>query len=124
MIVTYATEAVDIEPYDFALASNMVTQPDTGYTSWATTKMTVDYLPLTPENLPTPDTFDVAMTGYREPNIKQATYTLTETYGDGETMKDFRVGGKAIRFSISGTQIKTVFRFGMVDVAGFTEGER
>ena len=121
-VVKQSPHADDVAPVSFEFESNLITQSDPGLTAWHTTKVTLDYLPSPAEGAN--DTFDVTVTGYREPSLKQITYGMTETFEDGEVMKDYRIGGKAVQFKVSGTDIKTVFRYGLIDIAAGNDGER
>lgn len=112
----------DVFPMSFSFTSNLVTLADPSYTSWTNSKVTMDYLIAPAEGAA--DTFDVTMTGYQEPNVTTATYSDMQTFAAGDTMKDYRVGGKALRFGISATDVKTVYRFGMVEISGAVDGER
>lgn len=116
------TPAADVSAVSFSFESNMIVQPNPGYSSWDTTKITLDYLPA--PAVGAVDSFDIEVIGYREPSLKSVTESETHTFGDGETMHDYRIGGKGIRFKVSGADVKTVYRFGMIDIAGEIDGER
>ena len=119
---TKSPDQSQIEPLSFSFQSNLITQADPSYTAWNNTKVTLDYLPS--PALGATDTFDVTVTGYRTASLKDVTYSITETFNDGDVSQDYRVGGKAIQFEVSGTDIKTVYRFGLIDIAAANDGER
>jgi hypothetical protein len=117
-----APDPGDVEPYDWELETNLVTQPNPGLSSWESVKITLDqlYAPA----LGVVDTYDVTVTGYREPRLGQDTEAETHEFGSDVVMKDYRIGGKAIQVSMDGTNQKTVWRFGQIEISGAIGGER
>lgn len=114
--------AADVEPYDWSFTTNLITQPDPGYSSWHGTKITMDTLYAPAAGVE--DSFDVEVEGFREPRLGETTESETQTFDQDTVMRDYRIGGKAIRMTASGTSQKTVWRFGMIEIAGGKDGER
>lgn len=112
----------DVEPYDWSMTTNLITQENPGFSSWASTKLLIDTLPA-PANA-VDDSFDVTVIGYREPNLKADSYSETQSFDAQTSSQDYRVGGKAIQLVFKGTGQKTVWRFGKLEISGQLEGER
>ena len=115
--------AADVEPFDFAVLTNLVVMEDVTSASWRLTRILADHLP-SPAIGAEADTFDLTLTAYGEAQtvteIEQDWQTLTQ----GTNGADMRVGGKALQVGIYGTQIKTVFRYGGFNVTEAKGGSR
>ena len=121
-----APAAADVTPYSFQFHTNLVTDKDLADKAWRMSRAYVDHLPL-PAVGAELDEITVMMTGYGEAEVTAPQLTQDHRqYTQGRTLGDFRVGGKAIRISVYGESVKTVFRFGGFNVSTGkgTEGER
>lgn len=111
--------AADVSPYSFQFHTNLVTMEDLSDAAWTMTRAYVDHLPA-PAVGAEADTIKVMLTGYGEARVSAPLLTQdARDFVQGQTLSDFRVGGKAIRISVYGEQIKSVFRF-----SGFVVGAR
>ena len=115
----------DVIEYSWSWSTNLISQPDPTLMSWESSRVVLDYIPQ-PVTAARNDTFTVSMTGYDATAVTSPVETDTQTFGGADNVSegDYRVGGKAIQVSASGTAQKTVWRFGAIDVSGRQAGER
>ena len=117
-------EAANIEPFDFSAYTNLITTESVTDQVWRMTRIHADHLPL-PSTGAEVDDFTVRLLGYGEaqvdsPLIEQDFQQFTQ----GENTKDFRVGGKALRIGVAGSQVRTLFRFSGFSVSEAKGGQR
>jgi len=112
----------DVEPVDFSIETNLVVQASPNYTAWHSTRALIDHVAAPADGAI--DGFSVSVIGYAEPTVNSEKYTETQNYEMAQPYADFRVAGKAIQLKLEGTGIKTVFRFGQIDISAAAEGER
>jgi hypothetical protein len=82
----------------------------------------IDHLPL--PAVGATDSFTLTVTAFREPTLTAQSFSEFQTYPAGGAPQDFRVGGKGVMLKMTGTAVKTVFRFGDIDVASVQGGQR
>jgi hypothetical protein len=108
--------AADVTPFNFQFHTNLITMQDLGDMSWRMTRAYVDHLPAPAIGAET-DTLTVQMTGYGEARVTAPLLSQeSRVFQQGQTLGDFRVGGKAMRISVYGQQVKSLFRFSGFDV--------
>jgi hypothetical protein len=116
--------AADVTPFNFQFHTNLVTMESLPDAAWRMTRAYVDHLPapaIGAEN----DALTVMLTGYGEARVTAPLLTQDyKQYVQGQTLGDFRVGGKAIRISVYGQQVKSVFRFSGFQVSATEEPGR
>ncbi|MCP3885035.1 MAG: hypothetical protein GY700_06105 [Propionibacteriaceae bacterium] len=117
-----STDADDVMPIDFAMDTNLVVMDGPSYTSWRTTKVTLDYIPAPAEGAD--DTFSVSVRGFREPVVSSPSVVESHPWLINEVSRDYRIGGKAVQIRVSGVSVKTVYRFGKIDINVATGGQR
>ena len=114
----------DVEPFDFSAFTNLLTMEDVTNRTWRLTRVHADHLPL-PSIGSEADTFMVRLLGYGEARVESPMVDQDwQDFSQGETAKDFRVGGKALRIGVSGTGVRTGFRFSGFSVTPSEGGQR
>lgn len=117
-----STTADDVEPLTFAFNTNLVVLDGPSYKSWRSMKLTLDYTPAAAEGAV--DSFDVRVRGFADPTLTSQDFEEEHPWPVEQVSQDYRVGGKALQVRVRGEGVKTVYRFGMMDIAAAEEGER
>lgn len=112
-----------IEAFDFQVWTNLVTTQEVTEKTWEMTRIHADHLPL-PTVGSEADGFYVRLIGYGEAQVESTLYQDFQFFTQGSNAKDFRVGGKALRIGVQGSQVKTVFRFAGFSVNPGDGGQR
>lgn len=118
--------AADVTPFSFQFHTNLITTEDVADRAWRMTRVYMDNLPA-PAIGAEDDEVVLQLTGYGDAEVTSPLLTQDyQSYAQGKTLRDFRVGGKAIRMSVYGQDVKTVFRFSgfSVSTGKGAEGER
>jgi hypothetical protein len=116
--------ATNVEPFSFCAYTNLITTEDVTEEAWTMRRIHADHLPL-PSDGAESDQFMVRLLGYGEAQVDAPLVKQDWQYFDqGSNAKDFRVGGKALRIGVLGTQVKTVFRFSGFSVSVGEGGQR
>ena len=113
----------DVTPFDAYWETNLITLESPTKETWQGVSVAVDHLP-SPADGAEGDTFSVSLGGYREATATGDFQETVEVFEQGQAEADFRTSGKAIRMKCTMTGIKTVFRFGSVDIDGSPRGRR
>jgi len=115
----------EIEPYEFAVYTNLITTESVTEETWRMTRIHADHLPL-PSTTGVNDKFIVRLLGYGEAQIESPLIAQDwQSFGQGQNAADFRVGGKALRIGLASEgEITTGFRFSGFSVTNAKDGTR
>lgn len=99
--------------------------PDAGMQTFSSVRLLASWLP-TPAIGAETDTLDVTVMGFQDVNVRDLRFEETQEWSQIDTVKDYRVAGRAISFRVNFTDIKTVYRLGYFDMStgGSDGGER
>lgn len=115
--------ASNVEPFSWTWASGLLTPPDSSSQTHGMTRIMLTGLHTSAIGAET-DIFSVAVRGFDGLQIISDSFEESQDWGQNEAFKDYRVTGRSLQLVASGTGVKTVFRFGMLDAKVVPEGER
>lgn len=88
-----------------------------GTLTHSSTRLTMDWLP-SPAAGAESDTLDVTAFAFREISVRSQAFSEQQEWTQNDTRVDYRVGGRAVGIRVEFEDIKSVYRLGLVDVAG------
>lgn len=99
--------------------------PEAGTQTFSGMRLLASWLP-TPAIGAEGDELAVTLMGFRNANVRDDRFEETQQWTQSDTVKDYRVSGRAVSMRIEFTDIKTVYRLGYVDLTlnGSDGGER
>lgn len=108
--------ADNLDPISGFVEFGPMVLPDAAVASYNQRRVMMDWIAF-PAIGATTDTVEVMFMGYENASVRDVRQTETHSWTQGQTVQDYRVGGRAISMQVQFTDIKTVFRLGMVDIA-------
>lgn len=120
-----AVGAVNLTPITGFVEFGPMAAPDAGMQTFSSVRLLASWLP-TPAIGAETDTLDVTVMGFQDVNVRDLRFEETQEWSQIDTVKDYRVAGRAISFRVNFTDIKTVYRLGYFDMStgGSDGGER
>jgi hypothetical protein len=83
--------------------------------SYSGTRITMSWLPL-PAIGAESDIVNVTLMGFQTASVRDTRFEETQEWTQNDSVKDYRVSGKAMSLRLEFTDIKTVYRLGYVDM--------
>jgi hypothetical protein len=112
----------DVTPYSWHMETNLITADDPEKQAYHVTRYLLDHLP-SPAVGHLTDTFTVDVDAYGEASLTAEITHDWQDIGMGQPQADFRVGGKAVKVTVSGAGA-TVWRFGASASIMGADGQR
>lgn len=108
--------AANVSPITGFIEMGPMVAPEAGLQTWSAMRLLMSFLP-TPAIGAEDDTLQITVMGFEDASVRAARYEETQDWTQADTRKEYRVSGRAISVRIAFTDIKTVYRLGLMDVS-------
>ena len=89
--------------------------PEAGKQTFSGMRLLASWLP-TPAIGAETDELQITLMGFDNANVRDTRYEETQDWAQRDTVRDYRVSGRAVSLRVEFTEIKTVYRLGYVDL--------